>query len=213
MALAMRVNLAVEIEKFIKRKKLTQTKAAAFFDVPQPKISKIISGKVSGISIEYLVKMAAKAGFHLHASKPPREGSRTKQADILRDSQTDKPPSEGQVLEAMIEHARTDIVGFETPEGAAHRPAKLHKSVLRWRPDVDTLIGSGLDEPRRSLGYEDLGLWRVAPLQPAGLRQQSIVRYFSCTHCARAPMNFSRPKVAPEKCNSEPNFSRFRCPH
>ncbi len=61
-ALAMRVDLAVEIEKFIKRKKLTQTKAAAFFDVPQPKISKIISGKVSGFSIEYLVKMAAKAG-------------------------------------------------------------------------------------------------------------------------------------------------------
>jgi len=61
-ALAMRVDLAVEIEKFIKRKKLTQTKAAEYFDVPQPKISKIIGGKVSGFSIEYLVKMAAKAG-------------------------------------------------------------------------------------------------------------------------------------------------------
>ena len=61
-ALAMRVDLAVEIEKFIKRKKLTQTKAAEYFNVPQPKISKIIGGKVSGFSIEYLVKMAAKAG-------------------------------------------------------------------------------------------------------------------------------------------------------
>ena len=61
-ALAMRVDLAVEIEKFIKRKRLTQTKAAVFFDVPQPKISKIIGGKVSGFSIEYLVKMAVKAG-------------------------------------------------------------------------------------------------------------------------------------------------------
>jgi len=61
-ALAMRVDLAVEIEKFIKRKKLTQTKAAAYFNVPQPKISKILGGKVSGFSIEYLVKMATKAG-------------------------------------------------------------------------------------------------------------------------------------------------------
>ena len=61
-ALAMRVDLAVEIEKFIKRKRMTQTKAAAFFDVPQPKISKIMGGKVSGFSIEYLVKMVAKAG-------------------------------------------------------------------------------------------------------------------------------------------------------
>ena len=61
-ALAMRVDLAVEIEKFIRRKKLTQTKAAAYFNVPQPKISKILGGKVSGFSIEYLVKMATKAG-------------------------------------------------------------------------------------------------------------------------------------------------------
>ncbi|MGA8205525.1 MAG: helix-turn-helix transcriptional regulator [Woeseiaceae bacterium] len=73
-ALAMRVDLAVEIEKFIKRKKMTQTKAAAYFDVPQPKISKIMSGKVSGFSIEYLVKMAAKAG------KTPRISFVRKQA-------------------------------------------------------------------------------------------------------------------------------------
>ncbi len=73
-ALAMRVDLAVEIEKFIKRKKLTQTKAAEYFSVPQPKISKIIGGKVSGFSIEYLVKMAAKAG------KTPRISFARKQA-------------------------------------------------------------------------------------------------------------------------------------
>ena len=60
-ALAMRVDLAVEIERFIKRKKFTQSKAAAYFDVPQPKISKIVGGKLSGFSIDYLVKMAAKA--------------------------------------------------------------------------------------------------------------------------------------------------------
>ncbi len=51
-----------------------EMKAAAFFDVPQPKISKIIGGKVSGFSIEYLVKMAAKAG------KTPRISFVRKQA-------------------------------------------------------------------------------------------------------------------------------------
>lgn len=61
-ALAMRVDLAVEIEKFIKRRKFTQMKAAEYFDVPQPKISKIVGGKLGGFSIEYLVKMAIKAG-------------------------------------------------------------------------------------------------------------------------------------------------------
>lgn len=61
-ALAMRVDLAVEIEKFIKRKKLTQAKAAKYFNVPQPKISKIVGGKVNEFSIDYLVKIVAKAG-------------------------------------------------------------------------------------------------------------------------------------------------------
>ncbi len=61
-ALAMRVDLAVEIEKFIKLKKLTQAKAAVYFGVPQPKISKIVGGKVDSFSIEYLVKMVTKAG-------------------------------------------------------------------------------------------------------------------------------------------------------
>ncbi len=72
-ALAMRVDLAVEIEKFIKRKKLTQMKAAEYFDVPQPKISKIVGGKVSGFSIEYLVKMATKAGKNSRISFAKRQ--------------------------------------------------------------------------------------------------------------------------------------------
>lgn len=61
-ALAMRVDLAVEIEKFVRRKNLTQTKAAKYFDVPQPKISKILRGKIDEFSIDYLVKMVAKTG-------------------------------------------------------------------------------------------------------------------------------------------------------
>lgn len=61
-ALAMRVDLAVEIEKFVRRKNLTQTKAAKYFDVPQPKISKILRGKIDEFSIDYLVRMVAKTG-------------------------------------------------------------------------------------------------------------------------------------------------------
>ena len=74
-ALAMRVDLAMEIEKFIKRKKLTQAKAAAYFGVPQPKISKIINGKVSSFSIEYLVKMVAKTGKAPHISFARRQAA------------------------------------------------------------------------------------------------------------------------------------------
>jgi hypothetical protein len=37
----MKAKFASDLRKFIERQKLTQVKAAAFFDVPRPKISKI----------------------------------------------------------------------------------------------------------------------------------------------------------------------------
>ena len=59
---AMKVELAVEIEKFLKREKLTQTKAAGFFGTTQGKISSIVNGDVKSFSIDYLAKLATKAG-------------------------------------------------------------------------------------------------------------------------------------------------------
>ena len=60
--LAMRVELALEIEKYIKRKKLTQTRAATYFGTTQGKISSIVNGNVSAFSIDYLAKLVTKAG-------------------------------------------------------------------------------------------------------------------------------------------------------
>ena len=76
-AFAMRVDLAIEIEKFIKRNKLTQTKAADFFGVPQPKISKIVRGKLSEFSIDYLVRMVARTGKSLRVSFARKRAART----------------------------------------------------------------------------------------------------------------------------------------
>jgi len=63
--LAMKVDLASDLRKFIDRLGLTQVKAAEFFDVPRPKISQIQSNRLEGISIEYLVRMLAKTGGKL----------------------------------------------------------------------------------------------------------------------------------------------------
>jgi len=63
--LAMKVDLACALRKFIDRQKLTQERAAEFFDVPRPKISQIQNNKLQGISIEYLVRMLAKTGGKL----------------------------------------------------------------------------------------------------------------------------------------------------
>jgi predicted XRE-type DNA-binding protein len=63
--LAMKVDLASELRKFIERQELTQAQAAEFFDVPRPKVSHIQTNKLDGISIEYLVRMLAKTGGKL----------------------------------------------------------------------------------------------------------------------------------------------------
>ena len=62
-ALQARVTLAIEIERYIDKNKLTQAKAAAAFGVPQPTISKIVRGDLSRLSIEYLLKMLARVGI------------------------------------------------------------------------------------------------------------------------------------------------------
>jgi predicted XRE-type DNA-binding protein len=66
--LAMKVDLARDVRKFIERQELTQVQAAEFFEVPRPKISNIQSNKLDGISIEYLVRMLAKTGGKLRYS-------------------------------------------------------------------------------------------------------------------------------------------------
>jgi predicted XRE-type DNA-binding protein len=66
--LAMKVDLACSIRKFIERQELTQEQAAQFFGVPRPKISHIKAGKLEGISIEYLVRMLAHTGGKLSYS-------------------------------------------------------------------------------------------------------------------------------------------------
>lgn len=74
-ALAMRVDLAVEIGKFVRRKDFTQAEASQFFEVPQPKISKILRGKIDEFSIDYLVRMVSKTGKTPRVSFAPRKAA------------------------------------------------------------------------------------------------------------------------------------------
>jgi predicted XRE-type DNA-binding protein len=59
---AMRVLLAAEIDRFVKRRRMTQTAAAKFFGVTQPRISNVLNGKLQGFTIDLLVKMVRKTG-------------------------------------------------------------------------------------------------------------------------------------------------------
>lgn len=72
--MALRVFLGEQIRRFIKRNNLGQAKAAAFFAVQQPKISKIMNENLDGMSIDYLVRMVARTGGTLNYSfRQPRK--------------------------------------------------------------------------------------------------------------------------------------------
>lgn len=75
--MALQVFLGEQIRTFIKRNNLTQSTAAAFFGVQQPKISKIMNENLDGMSIDYLVKMAAQTGGRLNYTfRQPRKLSK-----------------------------------------------------------------------------------------------------------------------------------------
>ncbi len=74
--LEMKFYLVEAIRKFIERQGLNQMKAANFFGVTQPKISKIKCGDTKGMSIEYLLKMVGKTGGKFNYSfRQPRKGA------------------------------------------------------------------------------------------------------------------------------------------
>lgn len=75
--MALQVFLGEQIRTFIRRNNLNQTKAAAFFGVQQPKISKIMSEDLEGMSIDYLLKLVAQTGGRLNYSfRQPRKLSK-----------------------------------------------------------------------------------------------------------------------------------------
>jgi len=55
-------NLVMEISKFIKKKKLTQTEVAEIFGISQPKLSELLSARFRGYSIERLIHFLNEIG-------------------------------------------------------------------------------------------------------------------------------------------------------
>ncbi len=61
--LMLRGSLSAEIIRLIKRKKLTQARAAKLFGVTQPRISNLMRGKIELFSIDSLISMLGHAGL------------------------------------------------------------------------------------------------------------------------------------------------------
>jgi predicted XRE-type DNA-binding protein len=63
--LQMRADLMANLRKFIKARKLSQTKAAELFGVSQSRVSDLARGKWEKFSLEMLIILATKAGMRV----------------------------------------------------------------------------------------------------------------------------------------------------
>ena len=63
--LQMRADLMAKLRKFIKVKRLTQSKAAEIFGVSQSRVSDLIRGKWERFSLEILITLATRSGMRV----------------------------------------------------------------------------------------------------------------------------------------------------
>jgi len=63
--LQMRADLMANLRKFIKARKLTQSKAAEMLGVSQSRVSDLARGKWEKFSLEMLIILATKVGMHV----------------------------------------------------------------------------------------------------------------------------------------------------
>lgn len=72
---ALRSDVAFQIARHARRMGVSQLVAAKELGLPQPTLSKIINGRVSDLSLELLIRTAARAGLAmtLHTGRVPQE--------------------------------------------------------------------------------------------------------------------------------------------
>ncbi len=143
---ALRSDVALQLARFIQRKGLSQLVAAKQFGLPQPTLSKIVNGRVSDVSLELLIRTAARAGLPmtLQTGRIPQEAgafvsgaySRSSRAsrsrlgeevqESLKQSTSRLTPTER--LQAFVEH--NQLLGALHQAGRAaeaRRERKTHR--------------------------------------------------------------------------------------
>ena len=87
-----KVNLALQINTLIKRKKLTQKQAAELLDIDQPKISALSTGKLAGFSLERLFRFLTILGQDIIINITPKARSKKIAHVIVNTSKIIKKP-------------------------------------------------------------------------------------------------------------------------
>jgi predicted XRE-type DNA-binding protein len=134
---ALRSDVALQIARFLQRRKLSQAAAAQLLQMPQPTLSKVVNGRVSDLSLELLIRIAVRAGLQLvlQTGAAPEEagafvggavpnirrGMRSKLADDARDAllATARDMTPEQRLQAHVKHSQL----VTSLQRAGRRPA------------------------------------------------------------------------------------------
>jgi predicted XRE-type DNA-binding protein len=141
---ALRSDVALQLARFTQRLGITQIAAAKRLGLPQPTLSKIINGRVSDVSLELLIRAAARAGLPmtLQTGRVPQEAgvfvsathSRTSRAtrsrlgeearEFLSQSASRLTPTER--LQAFVQH--NQLLGALREAGRAAEAQREHKA-------------------------------------------------------------------------------------
>lgn len=68
----LKTDLHIEIMKAVRRRKLTPRNLEKILDVPQPRVSELLGGKVSGMTADRLVKYLYRLGREVKAKAVAR---------------------------------------------------------------------------------------------------------------------------------------------
>jgi predicted XRE-type DNA-binding protein len=63
--LAIKSTLMIKIEKYIKEHNLTQEEASKILGIGRSRVSDVVRGKIDKITIDALVDMLSRAGYHM----------------------------------------------------------------------------------------------------------------------------------------------------
>lgn len=77
-----KADLVIEILKAMKKKKLTQRKAAELFGISQPKLSELLNGRFRGYSVERLMRFLNDLGKDVDIVVKPKPRNRKARVNV-----------------------------------------------------------------------------------------------------------------------------------
>jgi predicted XRE-type DNA-binding protein len=104
---ALRSDVALQLARFTQRMGLSQVVAAKRLGLPQPTLSKIINGRVSDVSLELLIRTAARAGLPmtLQTGRVPQEAGAFVSRTYSRASRSSRSNLGEQARESLSQSA------------------------------------------------------------------------------------------------------------